>query len=54
MTDRVQKIREFLVGIAEADGVNTILAKTIEKKILPYIVQTCLFLPGCLTLIVHA
>ena len=37
MTDKVQKIREFLVGIAEADGVNTILAKAIEKKILPYI-----------------
>ena len=37
MTDKVQKIREFLVGIAEADGVNTILAKAIEKKTLPYI-----------------
>lgn len=37
MTDKVQKIREFLVGIAEADGVSTILAKAIEKKILPYI-----------------
>lgn len=37
MTDKVQKIREFLIGIAEADGVNTILAKAIEKKILPHI-----------------
>jgi hypothetical protein len=37
MTDKVQKIREFLIGIAEADGVSTILAKAIEKKILPYI-----------------
>ena len=37
MTDKVQKIRAFLVGIADADGVSTILAKAIEKKILPYI-----------------
>ena len=37
MTDKVQRIREFLVGIAEADGVSTILANAIEKKILPYI-----------------
>ena len=37
MTDKVQKIREFLVGIADADGVSTILASAIEKKILPYI-----------------
>ena len=37
MTDKVQKIRAFLVGIADADGVSNILAKAIEKKILPYI-----------------
>ena len=37
MTDKVQKIRAFLVGIADADGVSTILARAIEKKILPYI-----------------
>ena len=37
MTDKVQKIRAFLVGIADSDGVSTILAKAIEKKILPYI-----------------
>ena len=37
MTDKVQKIRAFLVGITDADGVSTILAKAIEKKILPYI-----------------
>ena len=37
MTDKVQKIRAFLVGIADADGVSTVLARAIEKKILPYI-----------------
>lgn len=37
MTDKVQKIRAFLVGIADADGVSTILARAIENKILPYI-----------------
>lgn len=37
MTDKVQKIRAFLVGIADTDGVSTILARAIEKKILPYI-----------------
>ena len=37
MTDKVQKIRAFLVGIADADGVSTILAKAIKKEILPYI-----------------
>ena len=37
MTDKVQKIRAFLVGIADADGVSTILARAIEKRILPYI-----------------
>ena len=37
MTDKVQKIRAFLVGIADTDGVSTILARAIEKEILPYI-----------------
>lgn len=37
MTDKVQKIRAFLVGIADADGVRTILAKAIKNEILPYI-----------------
>ena len=36
MTDK-EKIREFLVEIADADGCITQVAKTIEKKILPYI-----------------
>ena len=37
MTDKVQKIRNYLADMANADGAVTVVAKAIKKKILPYV-----------------
>ena len=37
MIDKVQKIRSYLADMANADGAITVVAKAINKEILPYI-----------------